>query len=119
MSEETNQQPRQVGEPRTKADTSAQAPSPREAVPALPAHEPIPEANAYVVEVDGQTVGIVARDESGSYRFHASINRFNALEGRSFKSPREAERAAHQLTRSRFKKPRPFVPRARLALVLT
>jgi hypothetical protein len=102
---------------RIHADASAGTPSSHPA--AAPQRESLAEANAYVVEVDGQTVGIVARDEGGFYRFHASVNRFNTLEGRSFKSPREAERAAHQLARIRSKKARPFVPRARLALALT
>ena len=66
--------------------------------PREPATDQGDEANAYVVEVHGQTVGIVARD--GQYfRFHASAHRFNALDGRRSKSPREAERAALALTR--------------------
>jgi hypothetical protein len=58
------------------------------------------EANAYVIELAGQTIGIVARDETGDYLFHASVNRFNALEGRAFKTPREAERAARLLLKA-------------------
>jgi hypothetical protein len=55
------------------------------------------EANAYIIEVNGQTAGIVARDGRG-FRFHASSNRFNALEGRTFSTPREAEKAAIALS---------------------
>ena len=54
------------------------------------------QSNAYVVEVDGQTVGIVARDGK-AYRFHAAVHRFNVLDGRRFRSPQEAERAALSL----------------------
>jgi hypothetical protein len=118
MSEDNRRHSRQIAE--TGAAAPIDLPSRRPAVPGTaPFDDAIPEANAYVVEVDGQTVGIVARDEASSYRFHASVNRFNSLEGRSFKSPREAERAAHQLARGRLKKARPLVPRARFALALT
>jgi hypothetical protein len=54
------------------------------------------ESNAYIIEVAGQTAGIVARDGSG-FRFHASAHRFNPLEGKMFASPRAAERAASAL----------------------
>jgi hypothetical protein len=117
MSETSENRTDEIPEGRIHADASAGTPTSHPA--AAQERESMTEANAYVVEVDGQTVGIVARDEGGSYRFHASVNRFNTLEGRTFKSPREAERAAHQLARTRFKKARPFVSRARLALALT
>jgi hypothetical protein len=56
------------------------------------------QSDAYVVEVGGQTVGIVARDGTG-FTFHASVHSFNALEGRLFATPRQAEKAALELTR--------------------
>jgi hypothetical protein len=74
------------------------------------------EANAYVIEVRGQTAGIVARDGQG-FRFHASAHRFNALDGRRFRTPREAEKAALKLIDPALRR-RPPLPR-RFALVLS
>jgi hypothetical protein len=54
--------------------------------------------DAYVIEVKGTTVGIVARDGK-SYRFYASLRSFYALEGERFATPRLAERAATTLLR--------------------
>jgi hypothetical protein len=73
-------------------------------------------SNAYVIEVRGQTAGIVARDGQG-FRFHASAHRFNALDGRHFKTPREAERAALRLIDPRMRQ-RPAL-RGRFALALS
>lgn len=53
-------------------------------------------STAYVIEVRGETAGIIAREERG-FRFYASSNRFNALEGEAFSSPRQAERAVVRL----------------------
>jgi hypothetical protein len=73
------------------------------------------EANAYIIEVHGHTAGIVARDGQG-FRFHASAHRFNALEGQTFASPREAEKAAAALTDRRLAgRGRRFALRGRLA----
>lgn len=52
--------------------------------------------DCYVIEVNSQTVGIVVRDPDG-YRFFASSDRFYRLEGKVFRSAREAEHAAHRL----------------------
>ena len=52
--------------------------------------------NAYVVEVDGSTAGIIARDGRG-FRFHASSRRFQTIDGAFFTGPRDAERAARAL----------------------
>jgi hypothetical protein len=56
--------------------------------------------DAYVIEVQGVTVGIVARD-GDAYRFYASLRLFNSLEGKKFATPRLAERAAGALLRKR------------------
>ncbi|MDI1262846.1 MAG: hypothetical protein PS018_06275 [bacterium] len=53
-------------------------------------------SDSYVIEVFSQTAGIVVRDPGG-FRFFAASHRFNRLEGRLFRNPREAERAARQL----------------------
>jgi hypothetical protein len=53
-------------------------------------------SNAYVIEVGSHTAGIVTRDER-SYRFFSSDRIFDSLEGREFRSARDAERAAQAL----------------------
>ena len=53
-------------------------------------------SDAYVIEVRGTTVGIVARD-GNSYRFYASLRKFYRLEGERFTTPRSAEKAASRL----------------------
>jgi hypothetical protein len=53
-------------------------------------------SNAYVIEVGSHTAGIVAKDEHG-YRFFSSDRIFDGLEGREFRSARDAERAARAL----------------------
>jgi hypothetical protein len=54
--------------------------------------------DAYVIEVEGITVGIVVRD-ADAYRFYASLHALYALEGERFTTPRLAERAAAALMR--------------------
>jgi hypothetical protein len=64
-------------------------------------------SDAYVVQVAGQTAGIVVRDRgSETFSFFAATHRFNALEGQQFNEPFAAERAARQLIASRTS-PRP------------
>jgi hypothetical protein len=53
-------------------------------------------SNAYIIEVGSRTAGIVAKDERG-YRFFSSDRIFDSLEGREFRSARDAERAARAL----------------------
>jgi hypothetical protein len=53
-------------------------------------------SNAYVIEIGSHTAGIVTRDER-SYRFFSSDRIFDSLEGREFRSTRDAERAARAL----------------------
>ncbi len=55
---------------------------------------------AYIIEIESLTAGIVARDERG-YRFFSSDRTFDGLEGREFRSARDAERAARMLLQQR------------------
>jgi hypothetical protein len=55
---------------------------------------------AYIIEVESRTAGIVAKDERG-YRFYSSDRIFDGLEGRQFRSARDAERAASALLQER------------------
>ena len=52
--------------------------------------------NAYIIEIGSHTAGIVTKD-GRSYRFFSSDRIFDSLEGREFRSAREAERAARAL----------------------
>lgn len=55
---------------------------------------------AYIIEIDDRTAGIIAKDQRG-YRFFASDRSFDGLEGREFRNARDAERAARALLRQR------------------
>jgi hypothetical protein len=55
---------------------------------------------AYIIEIESRTAGIVARDALG-YRFFSSDRNFDGLEGHEFRSAREAERAARALLQQR------------------
>jgi hypothetical protein len=55
---------------------------------------------AYIIEIESRTAGIVARDQRG-YRFFSSDRTFDGLEGREFRSARDAERAARTLLQQR------------------
>jgi hypothetical protein len=57
-------------------------------------------SNAYIIEVGSRTAGIVAKDER-DYRFFSSDRIFDSLEGREFRSARDAERAARVLLQER------------------
>ena len=57
---------------------------------------------AYIIEVESRTAGIVAKDARG-YRFYSSDRIFDGLEGRQFRSARDAERAARTLLQERGK----------------
>ncbi len=51
-------------------------------------------SDAFVIEVADETAGIVVRlDNEKSYRFHAALPRYFPLDGKSFATPRDAERA--------------------------
>jgi len=49
-------------------------------------------SHAYVIEVHSETAGIIVRD-GRDYCFFAATHDFNALEGLTFPSPKEAEKA--------------------------
>jgi len=53
-------------------------------------------SNAYIIEVQDRAAGIVTRDGRG-FSFFSSERAFDSLEGRVFRSVREAERAAQAL----------------------
>ncbi|MCI0467783.1 MAG: hypothetical protein L0Y57_12375 [Beijerinckiaceae bacterium] len=54
--------------------------------------------DAYVIQVSGQTAGIVTRDSRRhGFNFFSAAPSFNALEGQRFPDPLSAERAARKL----------------------
>jgi hypothetical protein len=53
-------------------------------------------SNAYIIEIQDRAAGIVTRDGRG-FSFFSSERAFDSLEGRVFRSIREAERAAQAL----------------------
>ncbi len=50
----------------------------------------------YIIEVSSQAAGIVVRNPEG-FVFFAASHRFNRMDGKLFRSAREAERAAARL----------------------
>ena len=56
-------------------------------------------SDRYIIEVGSQQVGIVVRDPEG-YRFFAASQIFFQLEGRVFRTVRDAERAAARLVQA-------------------
>lgn len=57
-------------------------------------------ADSYIIEVSSKPAGIVVRDDTG-YRFFAATHAFDSLEGRYFRSARDAERAAIRFDQER------------------
>jgi hypothetical protein len=57
-------------------------------------------SNAYIIEIHDRAAGIVTRDQRG-FRFFSSERLFDSLEGRQFRSAREAERAARAVLSER------------------
>jgi len=55
-------------------------------------------SDSYIIEVSSQAAGIVVRDAAG-YRFFAASQPFYRLDGRLFRSARDAERAATRLAK--------------------
>jgi len=55
---------------------------------------------SYIIEVSSRPAGIVVRDDAG-YRFFAAAQDFTPMEGRYFRSARDAERAAIQFDHDR------------------
>ena len=68
-------------------------------------------SQAYIIEVHDHTAGIVTKDARG-FRFFSSERLFDSLEGREFRSAREAERAA----RAEFDERRHLINQSRLAI---
>jgi len=56
-------------------------------------------SNAYIIEIQDRAAGIVTRDKRG-FSFFSSERAFDSLEGRVFRTVREAERAAQALVRA-------------------
>jgi hypothetical protein len=50
-------------------------------------------SKAFVIEVRSRAAGIVVHD-GRRYRFYAVAHEFNGLEGRDFRSPNDAQKAA-------------------------
>jgi hypothetical protein len=57
-------------------------------------------SDSYIIEVSSQPAGIVVRNPRG-FRFFAASQQFHQMEGRLFRSAREAERAAFRLEKRR------------------
>lgn len=53
-------------------------------------------SHAYVIEIHGETAGIVVQDPDG-YCFFSSLRAFDAIDGAVFKTPKSAEDAALRL----------------------
>jgi hypothetical protein len=53
-------------------------------------------SDSYIIEISSKAAGIVVRETLG-YRFFAAAQPFFRLDGRLFRSARDAERAAAQL----------------------
>jgi hypothetical protein len=53
-------------------------------------------SDAFIIEVKSRAAGIVVRD-GRFFRFHAATHDFNGLDGRGFRSPGEAQKAAVRL----------------------
>jgi hypothetical protein len=62
------------------------------------------QSNAYIIEIHDRAAGIVTRDQRG-FRFFSSERLFDSLEGRQFRSAREAERAARAVLSERGRRP--------------
>jgi hypothetical protein len=58
-------------------------------------------SDAYVIEVQGKTVGLIVRETNDSrhYRFLSALHALNDLEGKAFTGPYDAENAARKLVR--------------------
>jgi hypothetical protein len=55
-------------------------------------------SQAYVIECGDLAAGIVTRERRG-FLFHAAADAFRRLNGQTFRTPREAQRAAEELRR--------------------
>ncbi|MCW2275819.1 hypothetical protein GJ654_15655 [Rhodoblastus acidophilus] len=57
-------------------------------------------SHAYVIECGELAAGIVTREERG-FLFHAAADAFRLLNGQTFRTPQEAQRAAEKLRRKK------------------
>jgi hypothetical protein len=57
-------------------------------------------SDAFVIEAQGSTAGIVVRQDRG-FRFYAATHEFNGLEGALYRRPQDAQRAAVALLADR------------------
>jgi hypothetical protein len=57
-------------------------------------------SEAFIIEIESRTAGIVAKDGRG-FRFFSAERIFDRLDGREFRSARDAERAAWALLQER------------------
>ena len=58
------------------------------------------QSNTYIIEIHDRAAGIVTREQR-CFRFFSSERLFDSLEGRQFRSAREAERAARAVLSER------------------
>jgi hypothetical protein len=56
--------------------------------------------NAYIIECGDFAAGIVTREKRG-FLFHAAEDAFRRLDGQTFDTPQQAQRAAERLRRDR------------------
>lgn len=57
-------------------------------------------SKTYIIEVGSVSAGIVVRDRAG-FRFFSASRRFSSLDGKLFRSARDAERAAMKCAQPR------------------
>ena len=59
-------------------------------------------SDAYVIELQGNAVGIIVRKHRNeqNYRFLSALHSFNCLEGREFPGPVQAEMAARNVLKN-------------------
>ncbi|KIZ47951.1 MULTISPECIES: hypothetical protein [Rhodopseudomonas] len=50
-------------------------------------------SDAFIIEVKSTAIGLVVRDGRG-FRFHAACDEFHGLDGRAYRSPDDAQKAA-------------------------
>jgi hypothetical protein len=54
-------------------------------------------SEGYSIEIAGEIVGIIVRNKGErDFRFHSAVRAFDALDGRVFRQPAAAERAARE-----------------------
>jgi len=60
-------------------------------------------SQAYIIEIGSDAVGIIVREAGESaFHFHAALNEFHSLDGKTFATPQAAQAAAaHGAKRAR------------------